>query len=143
MRLNEQDRRKKAPAQGQGAAGLANSDKQHTLREAVVINGVGVHSGLSIVGTIGPPGQTSIQFLGDTGNVAARLEALTKEMNCTAIASQASLDAAELAAPGAAKVDLDIRGRDGQPVAAHLIRERAELMRLAGAQADVKMRATA
>lgn len=105
--------------------------------------GVGVHSGLSIVGTIGPPGQTSIQFLGDTGNVAARLEALTKEMNCTAIASQASLDAAELAAPGAAKVDLDIRGRDGQPVAAHLIRERAELMRLAGAQADVKMRATA
>ncbi|MFO1116313.1 MAG: UDP-3-O-acyl-N-acetylglucosamine deacetylase [Beijerinckiaceae bacterium] len=54
MRLNEQDRRKKAPAQGQGAAGLANSDKQHTLREAVVINGVGVHSGKASRLTIHP-----------------------------------------------------------------------------------------
>ena len=42
------------PAQGQGAAGLANSDKQHTLREAVVINGVGVHSGKASRLTIHP-----------------------------------------------------------------------------------------
>jgi adenylate cyclase len=61
--------------------------------------GIGVHSGVSVVGALGLPDQATIQFLGDTGNVAARLEGLTKEMNCVAIVSAATLDAAGRPAP--------------------------------------------
>jgi adenylate cyclase len=76
---------------------------------------MGLHSGLSIVGEITLTGNPSIQFLGDTGNIAARLEAMTKEFQCTVIVSEAVFEAAGLGS------DLDvgrrrevaIRGRDG------------------------------
>jgi adenylate cyclase len=74
--------------------------------------GLGVHSGWSVVGFVGPAERSSLQFLGDTGNVAARLEALTKEMNCVAIVSAATLDAAQWTNPGWRRAELDIRGRD-------------------------------
>lgn len=89
--------------------------------------GIGAHSGLSVVGLIGLPGQASLQFLGDTGNVAARLEALTKEMNCTMIVSDATLEAAELSRPDWRAANVDIRGRDSEPLAARLIERREEL----------------
>lgn len=41
--------------------------------------GIGVHCGVSVVEALGLPEEATIQFLGDTGNVAARLEDLTKE----------------------------------------------------------------
>jgi adenylate cyclase len=45
---------------------------------------------LGLVGALSPPARLSLQFLGDTGNVAARLQALTKEFKCTMIVAQAS-----------------------------------------------------
>jgi adenylate cyclase len=74
--------------------------------------GIGVNSGLSVVGAVGPPDRASIQFLGDTGNVAARLENLTTEMECTAIISAATLATAQLARPDWRAADVAIRGRD-------------------------------
>jgi adenylate cyclase len=85
--------------------------------------GIGVHSGLSVVGPIGLPDQTSLQFLGDTGNVAARLESLTKEMNCTAIISTDTLTAAGWPQPDWRRADVGIRGRDGM-MSVFLIDER-------------------
>ncbi len=74
--------------------------------------GIGVHNGPSVVGPIGLPDRTSLQFLGDTGNVAARLESLTKEMDCTAIVSTETLSAAEWPQPDWPCADVEIRGRD-------------------------------
>ena len=42
--------------------------------------GVGIHSGEAIVGSMGPPTSPNISALGDTVNVAARLESQTKEV---------------------------------------------------------------
>lgn len=87
--------------------------------------GLGAHSGPSVVGTVGPSHQSSLQFLGDTGNVAARLEGLTKEMNCVAIVSAATVEAAGWR-PASRSVEVDIRGRDGV-VPVFLIHRREEL----------------
>ncbi len=53
--------------------------------------GIGVHSGPAILGAFAPPGRMSLQFLGDTGNIAARLQGLTKDMNCTMMVSAATV----------------------------------------------------
>jgi adenylate cyclase len=82
--------------------------------------GIGVHSGVSVVGALGLPDQATLQFLGDTGNVAARLEGLTKEMNCVAIVSAATLDAAGARRHAWQRAEVDVRGRD-QPLPVFLI----------------------
>jgi adenylate cyclase len=88
--------------------------------------GIGSHSGLSVVGVVGPPRRTSLQFLGDTGNVAARLQSLTKEMNCTLIVSPATLSAAQWESPNWRHAEVDIRGGEAaMPV--FLIDRRDEL----------------
>ncbi len=74
--------------------------------------GIGVHTGLSVVGAIGLPDRAAIQFLGDTGNVAARLESLTAEMECTVIISAATLAAAQLTRLNWRAAEVTIRGRD-------------------------------
>ena len=74
--------------------------------------GMGIHSGLAVLGSLGPPNQPSLQFLGDTGNIAARLQGLSKELNCTLIVS---VDAAATAGRQDARwrrADVNIRGVD-------------------------------
>jgi class 3 adenylate cyclase len=57
--------------------------------------GTGIHTGEVMVCGMGP-GQTSeITIIGDTVNVAARLEALSKEHNCRVIASASAADIAD------------------------------------------------
>ncbi len=82
--------------------------------------GIGVHCGASVLGPVGLPDQATIQFLGDTGNVAARLEGLTKEMSCVAIVSAATVDAAGTQYPSWQQGQVDVRGRD-QPLPVFLI----------------------
>jgi adenylate cyclase len=73
--------------------------------------GIGIHLGLSVVGRLHDAELTSLQFLGDVGNTAAKLEAKTKELGCTLLVSLAALNAispnlaavaerAEVALPG-------------------------------------------
>jgi adenylate cyclase len=73
--------------------------------------GIGVHTGPSIVGSIGPLERSSLQFLGDTGNVAARLESLTKEFGCSALISIATWEAADRREAVGRRVSVYIRGR--------------------------------
>jgi adenylate cyclase len=49
--------------------------------------GIGLHAGNAIVGTMGPPLQPVLSALGDTVNVAARLEAETKNHDATLVVS--------------------------------------------------------
>jgi len=50
--------------------------------------GIGMHSGVAIVGTMGPPDAPIYSAIGDTINVAARLETLSKHYRCTLVASR-------------------------------------------------------
>jgi adenylate cyclase len=106
--------------------------------------GIGVHTGLSVVGTVGLLGHTSIQFLGDTGNLASRLEGLTKETRCTMIVSATTVAASEISIPGWRRADLEIRGR-GEPLSAFLIFDCGELASAASSldrAAQTPMRST-
>lgn len=101
-------------------------DLVHELGEPLRF-GIGIHSGHSVVGLIGPQGHRSVQFLGDTGNVAARLEALTKEYRCPAILSQNAAGLAGLVAAGLDADEVSLRGR-ANPLPILLVRERERLV---------------
>ena len=90
--------------------------------------GIGVHSGISVVGAVGFPDHTSIQFLGDTGNIAARLESMTKEIGCTMIVSEAAAKAARLTRTLWRPVSVTIRGHQMETMAAYAICTPEELM---------------
>jgi adenylate cyclase len=49
--------------------------------------GIGVHAGVAIVGTLGPPQEPIYSAIGDMVNTAARLEDMTKAFGCTLVAS--------------------------------------------------------
>ncbi len=90
--------------------------------------GIGVHSGPSVVGSIVLSGGPSLQFLGDTGNVAARLEGLNKDLSSTLIVSEASFIAAKVTPPAdLERTEIVVRGRDIAPLQIVVIRDKREL----------------
>jgi len=85
---------------------------QHSLPEFAV--GVGIHSGEMIECLIGPAGAETWTTIGDSVNVASRLENQTKELGWPVIASRATLDAAGPAVLTAHSTLLELRGREGK-----------------------------
>ena len=63
-----------------------NQEIAAELRQPLRI-GIGLHVGPAVVGTIASAGLSSLQFLGDTGNLAAKFQAETRRLDCTLIAS--------------------------------------------------------
>ena len=57
------------------------------MREPIQF-GIGIHGGDVIVGDIGFRGHTVFTALGDSVNVAARLQDMTKNLNCKVIVSE-------------------------------------------------------
>lgn len=64
-----------------------NEDLRQELNEPLRI-GIGLHVGVAVVGTEWTGSLEGMPFLGDTGNVAARLEAQTKRLEATLVASR-------------------------------------------------------
>jgi adenylate cyclase len=62
--------------------------------EAPIGLGIGVHTGLAIVGRMGPPRSPLLTALGDTVNTASRLQELSKDLGAPVIVSADSLGAA-------------------------------------------------
>ncbi len=93
------------------AIGRVNAELAEDLSEPLRF-GVGAHTGTTIVGALGLAERSSLQFLGDTGNVAARLEALTKQRGVVAIVSAATLESAERLHEFGPSERFEIRGRD-------------------------------
>ena len=58
--------------------------------------GVGLHLGEAVAGEIGSPDRTEFGVLGDTVNLASRLEGLTKQFHCDVIFSDEVREASEI-----------------------------------------------
>jgi adenylate cyclase len=90
--------------------------------------GIGVHSGRSVLGSIVLSGAPSLQFLGDTGNVAARLQDLSKELGATAVISrEVFTQAGWPLGPGLTLTDVTVRGRGGEALRVAAIADLAAL----------------
>jgi adenylate cyclase len=73
--------------------------------------GISIHSGEAIVGTMGPPATPILSALGDTVNVAARLESETKRHRCMLVISAACAAAAGMDLGAFPSHTASVRGR--------------------------------
>jgi adenylate cyclase len=74
--------------------------------------GIGIHGGEVIIGDIGFRDHTVFTALGDAVNVAARLQDMTKTLNCTVIVSEEVCKSAGVASDLLMRTEVSIRGRD-------------------------------
>ena len=82
----------------------------HDLREPICF-GIGIHGGEVIIGDIGYRDHIVFTALGDAVNVAARLQDMTKILECEAIISDEVRSTAGLAAGALPQQQVSIRGR--------------------------------
>jgi adenylate cyclase len=74
--------------------------------------GIGIHGGDVIIGDIGFRDHTVFTAVGDAVNVAARLQDMTKTLNCTIIVSEEVCKTAGIATDALSRTEVSIRGRD-------------------------------
>ncbi len=83
-----------------------------TELEGALRIGIGIHCGEAIVGPMGPPDARVISAIGDSVNVASRLEAASKQFGCIAVVSQATIERAGLVLHDLNVEKIEIRGRE-------------------------------
>jgi len=74
--------------------------------------GIGIHGGEVIIGDVGFQDHSVFTALGDPVNVAARLQDMTKTLDCKAIISEEVFATAGIRADALAHTEVAIRGRD-------------------------------
>jgi adenylate cyclase len=95
------------------------------LRQPLRI-GIGIHFGEAIVGTMGPPASQVISAIGDTVNICARLEKLTKQYDVRVIMSRRAAEMARLDVSGRELQRATVNGL-AQPVEFYVLQGLADL----------------
>ena len=88
--------------------------------------GVGIHAGPAIVGEMGFGSAATLTAIGDTVNVASRLEALTKVYQCELVVSADAAAQAGVDLGSFPRHEIEVRGR-AQPLVIHAIDRLAAL----------------
>lgn len=88
-----------------------NEDYASELSEPIRF-GIGIHGGDVIVGNVGYRAHTVFTALGDAVNVAARLQDMTKNLQCEVLVSEEVYAIAGLPTDALAPHTVEIRGRD-------------------------------
>jgi len=104
---------------------ILNRDLKNELSESLRI-GIGLHVGQVIVGRIGHGSAANLTAIGDTVNVASRLEPLSKQFKAEAVISHDVAVAAGLDMAGHQTAELPLRGRS-QPLLAVVVERGSEL----------------
>lgn len=106
---------------------------------APLLVGIGIHTGPAILGRIGASDRTEaaarITALGETVNIASRLEGMTKDLSAQLLVSQAAIAAAGAAMPDETAQTVAVRGLS-QPLAVHVFSRAADMPEAAGSGPD-------
>ena len=95
------------------ASNIAHLNHQFAteVREPIQF-GIGIHAGEVIIGDIGFRGHTVFTALGDSVNVAARLQDLSKTLDCKVVVSEDVCKAAGIPDDALIRTQVEIRGHD-------------------------------
>ena len=88
--------------------------------------GIGIHGGKVVIGDIGFRNHTIFTAVGDAVNVAARLQDMTKSLNCKVIISDDVCRAARIDPGALARTEVAIRGRE-EPMMIRVVEDPAVL----------------
>ena len=109
-----EDPRAASNALAAARAMLASVEEWNAERpQAALRVGIGIHVGDAVTGTVGSPRRKEYTVIGDTVNLAARLEQLTKETGAQLLVSSSMHSRVPIAADGATDLGpMAIRGYD-------------------------------
>ncbi|MEQ1568195.1 MAG: adenylate/guanylate cyclase domain-containing protein [Myxococcota bacterium] len=105
-----------ATAVAMDAALVTHNVERATRGLGPLRHGIGVHTGPVVAGNVGTRDRVQFTVIGDTVNVAARLQTASKELGCSVVVSEAAVRQSERegATPAVAALPpLALRGRDG------------------------------
>jgi len=104
---------------------VLNSRLQDELEKPLEI-GIGLHRGNAIVGNMGYGEAMAVTAIGDTVNVASRLEGACKTLGVQLVVSEEVLDAASVEFPNVKQKEVEVRGSE-KPISVFPVNDAATL----------------